>query len=107
MHARTDGRHSMLCNMQQSARQQGLWVFIEKAVMMAKSIGHHGSNTTGHDLACMWTISLPKLKKLGLSHTMVVQKGKYKLLVTVHNLCTMNIDLLTMCETQSPSLQAT
>lgn len=51
--------------MQQTARQQGPWVFSEQAIMKAKRRSHFVSNMTGHNSACMWTISLPKLMKLG------------------------------------------
>ena len=51
--------------MQQTARQQGPWALSEQAIMNAKRRSHNGSSMTGHNSACMWTISLPNFKKLG------------------------------------------
>ena len=51
--------------MQQPVSQQGPWVLNEQAIMKAKRRSQTDSKMTGHNSACMWMISLPKLKKLG------------------------------------------
>ena len=51
--------------MQQSASQEGPGVLNEQAIMKAKRRSQTGSKMRGHNSACVWMISLPKLRKLG------------------------------------------
>ena len=52
--------------MQQSASQEGPGVLNEQGIMKAKRRSQTGSKMTGHNSACMWMISMPKLRKLGI-----------------------------------------